>query len=779
MSGISYNIGLRALLASQSALETVGHNISNANTPGYSRQSLHLSAASPLNLRGLSIGNGVQPDIVLRTADGLLIRRIVAQTSSIHQLDTRLAGMSQVESIFGEPGERGLGKLMQSFATSLSSLASDPEDLVLRNGTVQSSLAMTARFNELASGLSNARRDNAGAVAAQVEQANTLAQQIAGMNREIATFEASGVPANDLRDKREQALTALGELIDIRYVERANGGVSVTTNGALLVGESKAYALDAELDGSGGVRVTVEGNPRPLAVKGGSIGGSIRMSEEFIPGMLAQLNELARNLIVELNRAHSTGVPPGGPFHALVGANRVADQDGDGNALDELLSDAGLPFDVQAGTLVVNVTDEATGRFTSTNVAIDPHTTTVADLLGQLNSIPHMRASLDSFGRVQVSSDDGFGFDFSPRLNGQPDVFGSFGGGAASLSTSAAGPFALDDGDTLDITGPGGAFSVTLDGADFADISQATAREVADALEADAGFASSGLRAVVVADRLVLQTVSTGASASFQLDGGSALGALGWSAGQSVSGQARAVDVTVSGVYTGAQNDDYTFVPTLDGTVGTTPGLLVQVFDRQGTQIATLDVGAGYVPGTELDVANGIQVSFGFGDLSATDGDVLGLQVLRDSDTSDVLVALGLNAFFTGSDAGEIALNAQIERDPGAIASSKTGAGGDNAGVLEMLAAQKADVAALDGITMDSYYGNLVSGIGFEIGSAQSARDVEGFLLDSLSSRREQVSGVNIDEELTNMIQFEQAFGAASRFITVINTTSQELLNLI
>lgn len=779
MSGIGYNIGLRALLASQSALETVGHNISNANTPGYSRQSLHLSAASPLILRGLSIGNGVQPDIILRTADGLLIRRIVTQTSSINQLDARLSGMSQVESIFGEPGDRGLGKLMQSFATSLSSLASDPQDLVLRTGTVQSSLAMTARFNELASSLTNARRDNAGAVTAQVEQANTLTQQISDMNREIATFEASGAPANDLRDQREQALTALGELIDIRYTERANGAVSVTTNGALLIGESKAYALDAELDSSGRVLVTVEGNPRPIAVKGGSIGGLIRMSEEFIPGMLEQLNTLARNLIVELNRAHSTGMPSAGPFHSLVGAYQVADQDGDANATDELLSDAGLPFDVQAGTLVVNVTDEATGRFTSTNLAIDPEVTTIADLLGELNSIPHLRASLDSFGRMQISSDEGYAFDFSPRLNGQPDVFGSFGGGAASLSTSTAGPFALDDGDTLDITGPGGAFSVTLDSADFTDITQATAQEIADALEADAGFASSGLRAVAVADRLVLQTVSTGTSASFQIDGGSALGALGWSAGQSASGQANSVDVAVSGVYTGAQNDEYTFVPTMDGTVGTTTGLLVQVFDSQGTQIATLDVGAGYVPGTKLDVSNGIKVSFGFGDLSATDGDVLGLQVLRDSDTSDALVALGLNAYFTGTDAGEIALNVEIERDPGLIASSKTGAGGDNATILEMLAAQKADLDALDGITMDSYYGNMVSGIGFEIGSAQSARDVEQFLLDSLSNRREQVSGVNIDEELTNMMQFEQAFGAASRFITVINTTTQELLNLI
>src|SRR6185503_15644928 len=97
--------------------------ISNANTPGYSRQQLLISAERPLLLRGLSIGSGVGAQQILRTADAILQRRLVLQQSSLSQLDQRLSGMSQVESLLGEPGPHGLNDLMQGFYSALSSLS--------------------------------------------------------------------------------------------------------------------------------------------------------------------------------------------------------------------------------------------------------------------------------------------------------------------------------------------------------------------------------------------------------------------------------------------------------------------------------------------------------------------------------------------------------------------------------------------------------------------------------------------------------------------------------
>jgi flagellar hook-associated protein FlgK len=779
MAGLGLNIGLKALLSSRAGLDTVGHNIANANTPGYSRQRAELSASPSILLRGLALGNGVDTDEILRTADALLHRRLVAQTGAIAQIETRLAGMSQVESLLGEPGDNGLAELLKAFSTRLGGLAASPDDAALAAGAVQSSLSLTARFNELSSSFSTARRDNGAAVTDTVRQVNTLAAEVSKLNTEIATFEKKGVAANDLRDQRDESLKALASLTAITYSERPSGAVTVSINGALLIGESRSYKLRATVTPEGAATVTLENHPRDLEIKGGKLGGLLRVGEEFVPSLASKLDALAKNLILETNRAHSTGVPSDGAFHALTGSYAVEDKDGDGVRTDELLANSGLPFDPQAGQLFVNITDESTGRFTTHSITIDPAETTVADLIDRLNAIPHLNAGLDSTGKLQVTSRSGFGFDFSRRLNGSPDVTGTFGGNAATLGTTIPGPFNLADGDTLSLTGPGGTANITFDDADFADITQATAEEIVAVLESTPALAASGLSAVAVGGRLMLQTDAQGAGASVTVGGGTSLAAFGWSAAQVATGQDNPVEVAASGKYTGTRNEEFTFVPNMDGTIGTTAGLEIAVYDSSGAQVATLDVGDDYEPGTSLALPSGLAVSFGFGSLSASSNQAFSLHALADSDTSDVLVSFGLNSYFTGTSAADIDVRADIQRDPSAIASTQSGAAGDNATIRDMLAAQTASAEGLGGSSIESYWSDAVSGLGFEISAAESAREVDRFLLDSLTARRDEISGVNVDEELVDMIRFEQAFSAASRYIAAVNATNDEIMNLI
>jgi flagellar hook-associated protein FlgK len=779
MAGLGLNIGLKALLSSRAGLDTVGHNIANANTPGYSRQRAELSASPSILLRGLAIGNGVDTDAILRTADALLQRRLVAQTGAIAQIETRLAGMSQVESLLGEPGDNGLAELLKAFSTSLGGLAASPDDAALASGAVQSSMSLTARFNELSSSLLTARRDNGTAVNDTVRQVNTLAAEVSKLNTEIATLEKKGVAANDLRDQRDESLKALASLAAISYSERPSGAVTVSVNGALLIGESRSYKLTATVTPEGAATVKLENHPRDLEVKGGKLGGLLRFGEDFVPSLASKLDTLAKNLILETNRAHSTGVPSDGAFHALTGSNAVQDKDGDGVRTDELLANAGLPFELQGGQLFVNVTDEATGSFTTHAITIDPAQTTVEDLIDRLNDIAHLNAGLDSSGKMQITSQSGFGFDFSRRLNGAPDGTGTLGGGAATLGTTIAGPFNLADGQTLSLTGPGGVANITFDDADFADITQATAEEIVAALESTPAFAASGLSAIAVGGRLMLQTDAQGAGANLTVGGGTSLSAFGWSAAQVANGQDNPVEITATGKYTGTTNEQFTFVPNMDGTIGTTAGLQIAVYNSAGGQVATLDVGAGYEPGTSLALPSGLEVSFGFGSLSASSNQAFSLHALADSDTTDVLVALGLNAYFTGTNAGDIGVRDDIERDPSAIASTQSGEAGDNATIRDMLAAQTANSAGLGDAAVGTYWGDTVSGLGFEIEAAESAREVDRFLMDSLTARRDEISGVNVDEELVDMIRFEQAFSAASRYISVVNSTNDELMNLL
>jgi flagellar hook-associated protein 1 FlgK len=214
------------------------------------------------------------------------------------------------------------------------------------------------------------------------------------------------------------------------------------------------------------------------------------------------------------------------------------------------------------------------------------------------------------------------------------------------------------------------------------------------------------------------------------------------------------------------------------GTIGTTPRLEVEVRDEAGALVTTLDVGEGYPPGTPLTVAEGISVSFSVGEVNGAAGDAFTLDTIADSDTSDVLVGLGLNSFFTGSDASNINVNGDIVKDPRLFAGSSNGEDGDNGAILEMLDVQSSEVEGLDG-TLGTYFGALVGGVGFEIASTSSALEVESFMLGSLEEQREQVSGVNVDEELVKMIEYEQTYQAAARFLQVVGQLNDTVLALV
>jgi flagellar hook-associated protein 1 FlgK len=778
MSNVSLHIGLKALLTAQSALDTIGHNISNANTPGYSRQNLQVSAARPYQLRGLLIGDGVNADNVRRTVDDLLTRRIVSQVGSLQKLDANLLGMTEVEALLGEPGGFGIGGLIDNLFTSFAGLSSEPQDIVRRTGVIQSAGEIAAQFHSLSGNLKDVGQGAAERVDAAVKQVNTIARQIVVLNQEIAKIEGTGVVANDLRDQREQLLKEMAGEIDLTYTEASNGSVQVFVEGQLLVGSKQSHDLTRETDADGRTQLRIRGATAPVHAKGGRIGGLLSIAESFVPELVSKFNRLARNLILETNRAHSTGIPGTGGFQRLSGYFAVQDSDGDGVATDELLSDAGLEFDIQEGELYVNIVSDTTGAVQTTRIDISPTRSTVGDLLASLNAIPGLSASLDSFGRFQIAADSGSRFDFGRRLDAQPDAIGSFGGAHASLGSAAAGPFSLNTGDTLTLQGAIGAYTVNFNPGDFVDMSNATAAEIAAVINADPQTAANGLVASAAGDRLFVQSVAEGSSASFDVVGGTALGALGWSAGITVNGHDTASEVAIRGPYTGGDNDRFTFRPTLDGAVGTTPGLQVEVRDSDGRVVALLDVGAGYLPGTELEVVDGIQVSFGFGQLSATDNDAFSVELIADSDSADILAALGINSFFNGIDAEDIALRPDMESDPTKLAASATGDPGDNGVLLDMIALQNVDVDGL-GTSLGTFYGNVIGEVGFSVSSTANALEVEQFLVDNLNQRRESVSGVNVDEELVNMIEYEQAFGAAAQYIQVVNSLSETLLSIV
>jgi flagellar hook-associated protein 1 FlgK len=259
---------------------------------------------------------------------------------------------------------------------------------------------------------------------------------------------------------------------------------------------------------------------------------------------------------------------------------------------------------------------------------------------------------------------------------------------------------------------------------------------------------------------------------------GGALATLGLPANLTLQGSDDAVKVTVSGRYGGVENQRFRFVPMADGQIGVTKGLQVAVFDANDRQVATLNVGQGYSPGDTLEVKDGIQVSFSAGTLTTSAGHQFALDAIADGDTSDVLVALGLNAFFTGSSAADIAVAAELKNDASLLAAGHSGGAGD-AGTLErLLGMRQLGIGALDEQTLEDFQQSLIAEVGFDTAKKTELLRSEQSLLDDLRTQRDQIAGVSLDEELVEMARFQRAFDAASRYIAILDEMTQTILDL-
>ena len=771
--GFGFDAGLRALQAARYGMQTAGNNVANANTAGYTRQRVDLAASYPVGSGMLQIGTGVDVRGITRLVDDGIERRLQLQMGMVGAAEVDVSRLRGIESILGDT-EAGLSGSLNDLFGALDQLRTDPANRSLRGGLVQAGVALSQEFRTVSSRLGELTGTTFDEVRGLVRVVNDRAGAVAALNQQIIAAEATGASANDLRDARAQQLKEIAKLVDVRALERDNGSLDLLVGGHQLVAGDRTTALAVGKAGDGGTKLLVGKTDAGANLKGGRIGALLAQEITGVPGISSRIDDLARNTILEWNRVHTTGMPGSGPFRSLTSAYGAQDLDGDGRRGDELLAQAGLPFDVSKGELYVSVTNDGTGTFERTRIAIDPATMSLDDLAAAIDGIDNLTASVDPTGRLRISAANGYGFDFSSRLDATPDARGTMGGTQPVLGSSATGPYDLADAAfpmqfVVNSGTTGGTVSslVTLNVGDFRDVANATAEELATTInrQLDPNGAAHA-----VGGRLVLQGAQGGESAVLSLapvGPGNALAELGL---PTVTANGRA--------YTGATNRQFTFVPEGDGTIGMTQDLRMRVFDETGNLVTTLDVGNGYEPGEPIAVADGITVSFGAGVVSATQGQAFAVDALADSDSTDVLVGLGLNSFFLGSSAADMTVNPDITGNPERLAAGISAAASDAGNLSRLASLREVDLDALDGTSIEDFWSNLVGDVGFDVAAAQTTLGSQESLLAQLQAERESISGVNIDEEMVDLMRFQQSYEAAARFLSVAQEMTDTLINL-
>ena len=339
MSSVN-SIVLSALSTYQRALATTSHNISNAQTEGYSRQQLRLESIAPA---GGLVGNGVGVQSVLRSGDEYQRQNVRQISSEYHALQTRSDWLSQLQNIVAE-SNRGVNASLGQLETALQEISSSPESTTARNQFLTDLSDIASSFQRMDKQLNDVATGVDVSIQSSVASINQLADDIATLNVQIARSEAaSSNEAGDLRDQRDQAMESLSELIDFKNVEQSDGSQSIFIGDGyalVLSGDTQQLGVDADpfrdqrsviVMGEGSNTVQVD-----RGLSGGELGALLQFRNEDLDQARTDLGYIAVSLSEQMNQQHRAGLDANGERGAdlwrSVSASVQAGPDNTGNA---------------------------------------------------------------------------------------------------------------------------------------------------------------------------------------------------------------------------------------------------------------------------------------------------------------------------------------------------------------------------------------------------------------------------------------------------------------
>jgi flagellar hook-associated protein 1 FlgK len=336
-------IGVTGLMAHQAALQTAGHNISNTDTPGFSRQSVSLGTQSPDFSGSGYQGTGVRVDEIRRVVDDFSVSQLRLDTSAFNKLDTYLSNISQIDGLLADVST-GLAPGIQDFFAALHAGADDPTSVPVRQLVVSQAEGLTDRFATIQSRLTQHNNTVNLQLETIASEITSLAKGLAGLNQSIvtATGRAQNNAPNDLLDTRDQLLKRLSALVSVNVVSTGQNAVDVFIgNGQALVVGSKANELKAiagEADPSrkdlAFANGKVEQTVTPL-ITGGKLGGLIDFREQVLDTSLNTIGRLAITLATQTNEQHVLGLDLNGQF----GKRFFADVNSQQSMLNRVVAD--------------------------------------------------------------------------------------------------------------------------------------------------------------------------------------------------------------------------------------------------------------------------------------------------------------------------------------------------------------------------------------------------------------------------------------------------------
>lgn len=309
----SMGLGLSSLNAAQAALQTTGHNIANATTPGYHRQRVEQVARRPQTFENLQIGQGVEIARVRRIVDEVLNQALRSAQADAGSLGVQRQILERVEALVNEFSDSDLSTAFTEFFDSLQKLADRPEDGSTRREVVEKGGQLAGIFHQLGEELRDTRETVNDDVRARVRDANRILTEIAELNAQILQAENGGFDidsANDLRDRQDLLLQELSRIVEVRTVKTSNGATQVVAGSDFLVNDIQAFTLETfqTVDRDNTIdTVRIRETGARLTLNGGELAGLVALRDGSLGRLIDDVNELAGGFAYALNQIHVEG----------------------------------------------------------------------------------------------------------------------------------------------------------------------------------------------------------------------------------------------------------------------------------------------------------------------------------------------------------------------------------------------------------------------------------------------------------------------------------------
>lgn len=243
----------RALFVNTTSMQTLGHNIANASTEGYTRQRVNTTEARPIWAMGMTrsqqpgmLGTGVEYGSITRIRDGFLDTQFRRENQFLGSWEVLNSTMVSIQSIMNEPSGSGLSKVMDDFWNAWETLNRDPSLLSARVAVAGAASNLTDTLQHISTSLNNLTSDLTANIDKKVMEANNILDNIARLNALIRDNESFGDNANDYRDQRDLLIDQLSTIVDVQFVENESGMVSLVSAGVnVLEGENVTYLTAA------------------------------------------------------------------------------------------------------------------------------------------------------------------------------------------------------------------------------------------------------------------------------------------------------------------------------------------------------------------------------------------------------------------------------------------------------------------------------------------------------------------------------------------------------